>query len=94
MTIIADLEALGKTEQEVAKKLQELDCKGTSDATDCPVANYLKTLGYENVTVESDDVFADKDGKRGGTETPLQIAEFITSFDDGNYQFLNKKKEP
>lgn len=94
MKLTNDLTALGDTEQAVAKKLEELDCKGTHDSLDCPIANYLKRLGYEDIDVCPDDVFASKDNMPLGIETPLPVSNFITTFDDGGYPSLYKKMEP
>jgi len=94
MNLKADLEALGSTEQEVAATLKAKGIRGLRDYSwGCPVANYLKSLGYQVEMVLDDHVCADiVDGclfKRFNACTPPAIKAFILAFDRRDYPELD-----
>lgn len=99
--IKAELDALGDTPDEVAKNLVAAGIKGRPTAPcDCPIANYLKSRGHEEVAVTSryaygDDVVADfqvnDDSKTTfvpGVPLPEACRRFISRFDNDEFDEL------
>lgn len=81
--ILKALKNLGNSAEEVAKSLKDFEIKGAIRvARNCPIANYLKTIGCQ------DPIVFDKcqDGVTGEFfATPRACFDFIQDFD--SYRF-------
>jgi hypothetical protein len=97
--VLALLRALGKTKDEVAKKLVRLRCKGDQCSNDdCPVAVYLLKRGVVSPSVWCDKVFFDGDddfvsNNTDSVDPPRAIRRFCDAFDNGKYPKLIKAPE-
>ena len=87
MDIVKDLEALGGTAKEVAKRLGEMGVTGMKcNNSCCPVANYLKGLhpGHHFRVVA---IRVEVDGE-GRVPTTDAIMDFVPMFDRGEFPDL------
>jgi hypothetical protein len=83
------LAELGDTADAVAASLVAAHCRGMrSSAYRCPVANYLRTIGWQDPDVDS-VVFSIYDGAMGDKIAegvlPVPVRRFIDDFDRGLY---------
>lgn len=85
------LHQLGPTRDEVAKKLRQWGCRGYLEAsTGCPVARYLRRMGWPSALVSADRSVATLGRGASAVEarnpTPVQL--FIEDFDAGAFPDL------
>jgi hypothetical protein len=90
----ADLEALGRTADEVAKNLENLGIKGLPRlARHCPLAKYLISKGYLQASIFEIAV-ADSDSPTPyQCKTPEPCYDFIHDFDRKVYPQLIEDKD-
>lgn len=78
-------EALDDLGDDVAGRLIELGIKGKKHQRfNCPIANYLKRLGFNGVEVGISEI----DYCRAPHRTPVNVQHFIEKFDGGEYPEL------
>ena len=85
---------LGSTADEVAASLRYRGIKGSiDDPCGCPIANYIKSLGYGYASVGGGFAYAARDDIRLATEClplPGPVQQFIRAFDNRAYPDLNE----
>lgn len=93
--MIADLAAemarLGGTPEQVAATLADLHVSGQPrNACACPVANFVKGLGFKAALVGLRSVSGSTDGESFDVEAPAGVAviEFARRFDEGEWPEL------
>lgn len=89
------LAELGNTEEEVVAKLGKLGCTGNlQDWYSCPIANYLKTYGFDDPAVEPEQITADWKSAVSQTVIPTShIKFFIIHFDEAKYPELIRPED-
>lgn len=90
-TLMEDLQRLGSEPDEIAGTLREIGiCGEINEPEHCPIANYLKDLGYEHVSVALDDeghLVASTANEE--TQIPAALSRFVNWFDRGLYRELS-----
>lgn len=85
---------LGFTARQIAKTLVELGIKGRRQSMGHdPIANYLRRHGYTPVAIfvnETGDGLTINAGVWVDIAAPPAVAEFVRSFDDGDYPGLEE----
>jgi hypothetical protein len=94
------LNKLGDNKTEVADSLKASNCIGVKSSLEsCPVANYVRASiafpGKVYADQDTVDVIDPTDGTiLASTSTPLQIAQFMTAFDDTKeFNFLEMEED-
>lgn len=83
------LTALGGTRDEVAQTLTDGGYRGRmSDSSECPVARYLKSLGYLVSSTFMYTSVMTADGDSVMITTPTAVIKFMAEFDRGAYPRL------
>lgn len=89
MTFLEAIQTLGETPESVMTALREKGIKGYRQmAGDCPVARYLKAMGFAHVTVASTASCYLNPECHNADEThhlPAGVKQWITDFDSGKY---------
>jgi hypothetical protein len=89
MSIVNDLDALGKTSEQVADFLKARGVKGTiGNVYSCPIANYLNSLNHKVAGVSWGSI---RFQYGGCIDTPPAVCQFIVDFDQGKYPELIKE---
>jgi hypothetical protein len=81
---------LGSTPETVYETLRDLTITGGHGAANCPVANYLKSLGWPDVQVTKSIVFLGTDLVEY-VVLPLPVHKLIVRFDAGQYPDLRSE---
>lgn len=95
--IEGSLAELGDTPEDVAAQLNRLGCRGQrKHGEDCPVHNFLTNrvwldVSYLHVDYEAIE-FDDGHDLFQRADVPDAVAEFITRFDKGEWDFLAKEE--
>lgn len=93
--IYKKLAELGENSEVVAINLVGFGITGSRyNDKQCPIANYVKTLGYQHAYTISAGVLAYRTtlGKRIVVNNPYPIRNFIHEFDAGRFSYLDQDR--
>ena len=86
LALLEDLQTLGRTPEEMARKLRGLGLKGVRKCYyGCPVAGFLRRLGYGVLEVGCLEIVI---VGRIRVKTPDLVREFIRMFDENRWPDL------
>lgn len=94
--VVAALEELGCTPEEVRETIKSINIKGAAgNGKSCVIAKYInrKIFGLNASVTRGAVHFTDENGKATFVRHPVQITKFIDSFDKGEFPELVNKGE-
>jgi len=87
LSLTEALNALPGTADAIAARLGAQGCRGAREnAEHCPIANWLRTLGFVGPYVAPDYIVVDQEER--SVPTPGPVADFTIRFDDGEWPEL------
>ena len=95
MNLTEALAGLGSTKEEVSKVLRDKRIMGyPRSATQCPIANYLKSCGFPYVTVDGSlakvyEGFGYDHGVKEVATMPPHVMNWVLEFDLGHHSQFN-----
>ena len=87
LSLTEALAALPDTADAIAARLGAHGCRGARENAEyCPVANWLRTLGFTGQYVAPDYIVVDQEAR--SVPTPGPVADFAERFDSGEWPEL------